>query len=204
MRMDLSTAAIIEKNKVATDGVFLLLLTIAYKDEEPIRLVFNTEKITFKGNTYYPYNFQLSSVKQNSTELPTATLTVGNITGTIQRILDLYNGAGGAKVNVSVINTNISDEILDEENFVIVSATTKKDTIDIKLGCGITLDKRFPSYRIMKDWCPFKFKGTECGCTNAQFASCGKSLTDCRKRGNSKRFGGCPTIPQGGLYARNK
>lgn len=200
--MDLSTAAIIEKNKVATDGVYLLLLTIEYKSETPIRLVLNNEEITFKGNTYYPYYFSLSEVKKTSSEMPSATLTVSNITGTIQRILEAYDGANGAHVKAAVINTNLSDEILEEENFVITGATAKKDAITIKLGCGMSLDKRFPNYRIMKDWCPFKYKGIRCGCTSSE-KTCNKTLTDCRKRNNSERFGGCPTVPQGGLYARN-
>ena len=94
-------------------------------------------------------------------------------------------------------------EVLEEENFVVTGATAKKDVVSLKLGCGMSLDKRFPSYRIMKDWCPFKYKGIECGCTSS-LATCNKTLSDCRKRNNSQRFGGCPTIPQGGLYVRNK
>lgn len=201
--MNLSTAAIIEKNKVSTDGVYLLLLTIRYKKEDPIRLVLNNEEITFKGDTYYPYYFSLSDVKRASSEMPSATLSVSNITGTIQKLLEAYDGAGGAKVKVAVINTNLSDEILEEENFVVTGSTAKKDVISLKLGCSMSLDKRFPSYRIMKDWCPFKYKGIECGCTSP-LATCNKTITDCRERGNSQRFGGCPTVPQGGLYARNK
>lgn len=199
--MNLSTAAIIEKNKVSTDGVYLLLLTIQYKQEEPIRLVLNNEKITFKGVDYYPYYFSLSEVKQTSTELPSCTLIVSNITGTISRILETYDGASGGKVTVAVINTNISDEILQEEHFVIAGATAKKDYVSIKLGCGASLDRRYPNVRIMKDWCPFKFKGVRCG-YKGPLTTCNKTLTDCRERGNNTRFGGEPTIPQGGLYAR--
>lgn len=199
--MDLSTAAIIEKNKVSTSGVYLLLMTIRYKEEEPIRLVLNNEEIVFKGDTYYPYYFSLSDVKRTSSEMPSATLTVSNITGTIQKILEAYDGANGAKVKAAVINTNLSDEILEEENFVVTGATAKKDVITLKLGCGMSLDKRYPTYRIMKDWCPFKYKGVECGCTSNK-TTCNKTLTDCRERNNSKRFGGCPTVPQGGLYVR--
>lgn len=199
--MDLSTAAIIEKNKVSTSGVYLLLMTIRYKEEEPIRLVLNNEEIVFKGDTYYPYYFSLSDVKRTSSEMPSATLTVSNITGTIQKILEAYDGANGAKVKAAVINTNLSNEILEEENFVVTGATAKKDVITLKLGCGMSLDKRYPTYRIMKDWCPFKYKGVECGCTSSK-TTCNKTLTDCRERNNSKRFGGCPTVPQGGLYVR--
>ncbi len=202
--MNLSTAAIIEKNRVSTDGVYLLLLTIQYKSEQAIRLVLNNEQITFKNETYYPYYFSLSDVKQSSSEMPSATLSISNITGTIQKILEAYDGANGAKVKVAVINTNVSSEILQEENFVITGATCKKDVISLKLGCGMSMSKRYPNVRIMKDWCPYKYKGTRCGCISTAYSSCNKTLSDCRLRGNNTRFGGEPTIPQGGLYARNK
>lgn len=198
--LSLSTASIIEKNKVATDGVYLQLLTIKYKNEDPIRLVYNTEDITFNGNLYHAYDFNLSDVKQNSSEIPSCTLTVSNVTGTIQALLEQYDGAGGAKVNISIINTNISDVVLEQENFVVISATTNRDKATFKLGPGFSMYRRFPLTRNMKDFCPFKFKGIECGYSGT--GTCNKTLNNCRKLGNSERFGGTPTVPQGGLYAR--
>ena len=55
----------------------------------------------------------------------------------------------------------------------------------------------------MKDFCPFKFKGVQCGYKGDE-TECNKTLSRCRALGNSVRFGGEPTIPQGGLYASNK
>lgn len=198
--ISLSTASIIEKNKVSTDGVYLQLLTIKYKDEDPVRLVYNTEDVTFGGNTYHAYNFNLSEVKYTTSEIPSCTLTVSNITGAIQSLLEQYDGAGGASVNVSIINTNISDVVLQQENFKILSCTSAKDKVTIKLGPGFSMYRRYPLYRNMKDFCPFKFKGIECGYSGA--GTCNKTLNDCRKLGNNTRFGGTPTVPQGGMYAR--
>ncbi|WP_270455711.1 DUF1833 family protein [Allisonella histaminiformans] len=199
--MDISTASIIEKNKTCTDGVYLLLLEIQYKDEDPIRLAYNTEDIVFKGNTYYKYAFEISGVKRSSDELPDVTLSVSNITGTIQQILDKHNGVGGAKVTLMVINTNVPDELCDEEHFVITGSTCTSTKVDIKLGAGFSLRKRVPATRILKDWCPFKFKGARCGYSGV-VSTCDKTRNCCKKLGNSVRFGGEPTIPQGGLYAR--
>ena len=55
---------------------------------------------------------------------------------------------------------------------------------------------------MMKDYCPFKFKGIECGYKGAA-SKCNKTLKRCRELGNNERFGGEPSIPQGGLYASN-
>ncbi|MBQ9256146.1 MAG: DUF1833 family protein [Acidaminococcaceae bacterium] len=199
--MDLSTAAILEKNKVSTDGVWLELVTITYGSEEPIRLVANNENINFMGNTYYKFPFDFSSVKESSSELPSTNLSVSNATGAIQQIVEQYNGVTGADVCVQVINTNTGNEIVAEENFKITGVSTDNNNIVFRLGTDFALTRRFPSTRILKDFCPFKYKGTECGYSGT-LASCKKTLTDCRNHGNSERFGGEPTIPQGGLYAR--
>ena len=61
--IDLSTAAIIEKNKVSTDGVWLQLAEIVVENQDVIRLVNNNENIEFLGQTYYMFAFELSSVR---------------------------------------------------------------------------------------------------------------------------------------------
>lgn len=198
----LSTASIIEKNRTTSDGVYLLLLTIQYKNDDPIRLVRNTENYTFNNNLFYAYYFELSEVKRTTSELPTCTLTVSNITGTIQQLLEARDGYGGAKVTVQLVNTNVPDEVVEEEHFVVQSAISKKETVSISLGMGFSMTKRVPRCRILKDFCPFKYKGEECGATS-DLVGCDKTLTACRARGNSARYGGCPTVPQGGLYARD-
>ena len=199
--MDLSTAAIIEKNKVSTDGVWLLLAEIAVTGEDTIRLVNNNENITFQGQTYYMFPFQLSPVKESSSELSNTTLAVSNVTGAIQQIVEQYDGIVGAKVKVFAINTNVPDYIAAEENFVVTGTTADSNNVTFKLGTDFLFTKRFPNTRILKDYCPFKYKGKRCGYTG-NLETCEKTLADCRLHNNNVRFGGEPTIPQGGLYVR--
>lgn len=200
--MELSTAAILEKNRVSTDGVWLLLCTITPAGESPIRLVNNNENIVFQGLTYYMFPFELSPVKESGTELSNTTLSVSNVTGAIQQIVEQYDGIIGAEVNIKVINTNLTDYIAAEENFIVVGTSADRERVTFKLGTDFIFTRRFPNTRILKDYCPFKFKGPQCG-YSGNIATCNKTLTDCRGRGNSERFGGEPTIPQGGLYARS-
>ena len=199
--MDLTTASIIEKNRTATDGVYLLLCVFTIKGKDPIRLVCNNEDYTFKGNLYHKYYFNVGDVKLDANTLPTVDLTVSNITGTIEKLVDANNGAGGATVDLICCNTNVPDEVQDEEHFVVTGSSCDKNNITFKLGSGLDVRKRFPPIRLMKDWCPFRFKSHLCGYTG-KAETCDKTLTCCRKLGNNKRCGGEPTIPQGGLYAR--
>lgn len=201
MALDLSTASIVEKNKTASDGVYLLLVDIDYGGEEVLHLAANNENVTHDGKMYYAYAFNVDAVKQNSSELQTVQLSVSNVTGAVQSIIEKYDGGGDAKVRLFVVNTNVPDEVLDEENFVVNSTSASADYVVFKLGANFSFTRRFPAKRIMKDFCPFQFKGIECGYKGV-VTSCNKTLADCRRCGNSKRFGGEPTIPQGGLYAR--
>lgn len=200
--LSLSTASIIEKNKIATDGVWLMLLDITYGSEQTIRLVRNTEAITFQGNSYLPYAFELNEITESSTELPNAQLQISNATGTLQRMLEDYSGVTGASVIIRAVNTNVADVAEIEEHFKVLSSSSDRPNIIFTLGTDFSFSKRFPPGRVMKDFCPAKFKSVECGYAGA-ITSCNKTLSDCRARNNSTRFGGEPTIPQGGLYASN-
>jgi len=199
--MDLSTAAIIEKNRVSSDGVWLQIVTITVAGEEPIRLVRNNENIKFQGKTYYMFPFDVSPIKESGTELSSTTLSVSNVTGAIQQIVEQYDGIVGADVNLKIINTNVPDYVADEANFKITGVASDRNNVTFKLGADFVFTRRFPNVRILKDYCPFKFKSVQCGYAG-NLTTCNKTLSDCRKRGNSKRFGGEPTIPQGGLYVR--
>lgn len=200
--LTLSTASIIEKNKIATDGVWLMLLDITYGSEDTIRLVRNTEKITFQGNEYFPYGFELNEITESPNELPNVQLQISNATGTLQRMLEEFSGVTGANVIIRVVNTNVADVAEIEEHFTVLGSSSDRSYITFTLGTDFSFSKRFPPVRVMKDFCPFKFKSVECGYTG-ELTACNKTLSNCRTRNNSTRFGGEPTIPQGGLYASN-
>lgn len=199
--LNLSTASIIEKNKVSTDGVWLLMLEIRYDGEEALRLVNNTENIAYQGNTYYAFPFTLDDITENNNELPTAKLQVSNVTGTIQRMVEAHNGYTGAEVIIRVVNSKIPDVAEVEESFVIMGTEATAQWMTFTLGSEFSFTRRFPLVRMMKDYCPFKFKSPQCGYTGREM-QCNKTLSRCRELCNSVRFGGEPTIPQGGVYVK--
>ena len=127
---------------------------------------------------------------------------MSNVTGTIQRYVEENNGLGGCKVIIRVFHTDIPDVAEVEEYFVVTGVSCDVEWVTFTLGTDFSFTRRFPPVRMMKDYCPFKFKGIECGYKGAA-SKCNKTLKRCRELGNNERFGGEPSIPQGGLYASN-
>ena len=197
----LSEASIIEKNKLSTDGVWLLALE-AQIPGNTLYLVNNTEDVTLGGQRYVAFPFSLEDITEDGKELPNVRLTVLNATGTIQRYVEKNNGLGGMKVVLRVYHTSIPDVAEVEEYFVVTGVTCDVEWVTFTLGTDFSFTRRFPPVRMMKDYCPFKFKGVECGYRGAA-QQCNKTLKRCRELGNNIRFGGEATIPQGGLYASN-
>lgn len=197
----LSEASIIEKNKLSTDGVWLLALE-AQIPGNTLYLVNNTEDVTLGGQRYVAFPFSLEDITEDGKELPNVRLTVSNATGTIQRYVEKNNGLGGMKVVLRVYHTSIPDAAEVEEYFVVTGVTCDVEWVTFTLGTDFSFTRRFPPVRMMKDYCPFKFKGVECGYRGAA-QQCNKTLKRCRELGNNIRFGGEATIPQGGLYASN-
>lgn len=201
--LNLSQQALLESNTLQSDGVWLILLEINLSSlEEPVRIVRNTDKITWNGYEWQPFSFDIGDVSENSKgEIPTVTVKVSNVTKALQPYVELAKGGNGSEVILRVVNSKYLEgntaEI--EESFVVQSTTCDANWVTFTLGGDAILNSRFPRRRILKNRCPFKYKGIECGATSS-LPDCPKTLSACTERNNSTRFGGEPSIPQGGLY----
>lgn len=204
--LSLSAAAIIEKNKIAADGAFLVLLEIVLTTPAiTLRLVRNTDEITWRGQTWTPFPFDLDDVTEDSKgELPSITIRVSNVTRIIQYYLEQGNGGVGATVTLFVVHSkNLASAAAElEETFEITDSSADANWVTFSLGAGYPLMARRPEKRMLKNFCPFEYGGIECSvsaATKAAYPACQKTLLQCRERNNSARYGGEPSIP-GGLY----
>ena len=126
------------------------------------------------------------------------------MTGAVQGYIEEVDGAVGTSITMYVVlvksdGTIFADPYLVEE-FSIQSTSFSADWVTFTASGAVNLTRRVPERRYLKNFCPFKYKGPECKASSS-LATCNKSLMDCRKRDNAKRFGGEPAIPEGGLYA---
>jgi len=204
--LSLSAAAIVEKNSISTDGVFLVLLEIVLTTPATtLRLVRNTDDITWRGNTWSAFPFDLDDVSEDGKgELPSVTIRVSNVTRIIQYYLEQGNGGVGATVTLFVVHSkNLASTTAElEESFEITDSSADAQWVTFSLGAGYPLMARRPEKRMLKNFCPFEYGSIECGVSAAEkldHATCQKTLLQCRDRANSARYGGEPSIP-GGLY----
>lgn len=204
--LNLSAAAILEKNKLAGDSCWPVLLEIQLEGQT-LRLCNNNENITWNGQTWTAFPFELDEISQNDkAEIPNVTLRVSNVTQEIQGYIDDMNGGTDVPVILRVVNSNHLDITTPEleMSFVAVRVGFDAQWLSFTLGGSISITRRVPERRYLKDFCPFQYGGVECGVsagTKVTYPTCQKTLAQCRQRSNSTRFGGFPALPLGGFYA---
>lgn len=200
--LSLSAIAKQEKNKLSTGSVFIILLDIDLKGGDVIRVCYNTEDITWNGQLYQAFPFELGEVSEATDGSdPSVELKVDNTSRALSYAIETSGGAVNMPVILRVVNTenlNSAEPEL-EEAFVVQKTSVAEDFVTFTLGAEYSARTRRPLNRYMKNNCPFKYKGIRCG-YNGSIATCYHTLVDCRKHGNSKRFGGFPGIDQKGVY----
>lgn len=203
MALTLSSAAVVSANKVANDGAWLVLLEIILGGiDEHIYIVRNNEDIFWNNQIWQAFPFSLNDIKRdNKGTLNNLTIDVDNTSRDLEFYLGRGKGGTGARVILRCVRSDglEATEPDFEEYFTVKSTTVTESSVSFSLGNAYNTKSRRPWRRYLKNTCPFKYKGLRCGCSSS-YPSCDHTLTDCRKRENSKRFGGFPGIPQGGLY----
>ncbi len=203
--ISLSAAAVLEKNKLCSDGAWIILLEITIPLlNETVRICRNTDNITWNGNEYIAFPFELGDVSQdNKGTLPSVELKVSNVAQALQPYIEEGQGGVQSTVRLMVVHSKHLDVTVPEvdELFSVTKTSVNSKWVTFTLGMNYPKGARRPLRRFIKDFCPFKFKSVECGATTTAYTDCKKTLNECRLRNNSTRFGGEPGIPSGGLYA---
>lgn len=205
--LNLSAAAILEKNKIAGDSVWPVLVEIQIPGQDPVRVCNNNENLTWDGNAWIAFPFELDEMQESGRgEIPSVALRVSNVTQELQYYIEQAGGGVDFPVILRVVNSKHLDITTPELELDFICTSCKYDAywITFTLGGDAKLTRRIPERRYLKDFCPFQYGGVECGVpasTKAAYPTCAKTLAQCRQRSNSTRFGGEPGIPLGGFYA---
>lgn len=200
--LNLSNVAKLAANQLASDGAWLVLLEIDLGTLGIIRVVRNTEDIIWKGEQWSAFPFELDPVSHNREgELSTVNVRVCNIDRVLQYYLERDKGAVDRTVTLYVVHSkNLGFPVPEmEEEFTIQKTSYDAEWVTFCLGGPGNMMRREPMMRILKDWCPFKYKGPQCK-YRGSLATCRNTLNDCKAHGNQARFGGEPSIPTSGLY----
>lgn len=201
MANNFTIASVIDKNKISSENVWLILLDITIRDGvgnfvETLRVVKNNENYIHKGNTYTAANFNISHDKNKNSE-SSFSISIQDVSGVIIRKLDLYEGGTTSSVTFKVVNTgDPSDNPEIEESYDVLSASANGFNVSFKLGMPNPLKSAFPVRKQRKNRCAWRYKGTKCGYTGG-LATCDYTLdgaNGCIAHNNTQRFGGFPGL----------
>ncbi|MCM0760661.1 DUF1833 family protein [Sporomusa sphaeroides DSM 2875] len=188
-----SAAGILEKNKLANDKPFLVLFQITVPSiDEPIRLVRDNQECMWNGHLWQPFPVDFDDITEDGKEIPAAILRVSNIKGLIQGYVQRHNGFCDSPVKLIIVHAAHLDNPIPEMELDFVITQTKYDEEWVSFTIGASNDHsfRFPPWKYMTNFCPYRFKDIRCGYAGSA-PECDGTLKTCRIR---TRFGGEPGI----------
>lgn len=203
MSTHVSLATAIDKSKVASAAVYLLLLEVDVYDLngtliETLYVTNNNEPYTFQGQTYSiaPFEITLTQSRENT---PSAQLVVHDLGQVFQAALQAYGVVLDWPARIKVVNVANSTPTIDmQQNFSIISAQAKDTdySITFTLAGENPLTLRFPPRDEFQDICFWVYKGPQCTYSGT-LTSCDYSMdgaNGCRVHANTLNFGGFPGI----------
>lgn len=205
MPVTISSEYIIEKNKLNSNGAWLILLRINIEGEDPIYLVGNNEDITWNGNLWKSFYFKLGdNTESKDGDLPTVDLTVHDISKRLVPLLAQYTGAVGAEATVYIVHSsylNLTSPAFEDYFDIVDTSIVASRIVTFKLGSENLYNYRCPTDMYLKDHCRFReFKGPECQYSGSA-SSCDRTFKTCISYGNQRRFGGFPGLGALGIKA---
>ena len=212
----ISAGAFIEKNKLSTTHAWLVLLKITMPDTTVLRVVNNTEDVTWpvtSGNVYTKFPFDLDEIGDTSKgEVPSVGLKVSNAARILEPYLEAQEGMVDSVVIIRIVNSiNVTTASLGsgvnnptaevELTYNITATNTNSMWVSFTLGSLNPWNKRFPRNRIWRNTCRFKeFGGALCKYAGVE-TTCDRTLDTCRETmANSINFGGAPGVGSKGLF----
>ena len=194
-----STNSTFKTEKNSSTNKPLRLYTLKNYDEASHNLYlaeFDTN-IVFNDITYTKFPISINTISENNKAMiDSVNLTIANVSRVIQSYLESYD-LRGKKVSIKTVWANqLADtSAYIEDVFYIDSYTADQDNVSFTLTTKFdVLDVELPLRRYSRNYCNWKFKGTECGYAGSD-TTCNKTKQDCKNnKNNYSRFGGFPSI----------
>lgn len=213
-----------EKNKVSQEQPWLLFLTLTNVAKTlTLRLVRNTENITFKGHEYVAFPFDIDPIPEASKgSLPTLAIRVSNADRQIQTYIEQDETFGSGwevlitLAHVSQLNgTTLPDQVAEiEHKFQSLDLVANNEELIINLGVRNPMLVQFPRQIFSGGFCQRTFNDGE-GCpystqgkVGTSFVICKRTIAQCKERFDSNRVNslgekiGLPFLAFNGIETR--
>lgn len=194
--LNLPLALRLEKNKLISTAPWLILIMLTLPDASVVRLVRNTEDVTFGGNLFTAFAFEMGDTRSGGDgRIQGVTLKVANPGRALQPYMEAHDGLVGCAVTLIVVHAdNLASDYTELTlAWNVISSTSAEDWIEFTLGAENPLRRRFPLQAAIPLSCNWEFKGVECAYSGT-VTSCARTLHSCNALANSARFGGRPGI----------
>lgn len=191
-------------NDLGSGGAIVVALDIHVPSLPTIRLVRNTTNVTYLGNEYIAFPFDIGEISAGKGETPQFQLKLDNTTRVMEQYVLQYdnylkqNGIDGNIITCTLyaLNTNYLTEAILTEYFELTDFSTDSKQATFNLGTMSLFNKTYPPRKMYASFCTFKFKDARCGYTGLA-TECNKTLTNCRLLNNSPRYGGFVSMSSG-------
>jgi len=193
--LNIPAALIPIKNNLNINDPILLFLKMEISTDT-FYLVRDLQNQTWDGQTWDSFPFEISALGEaDGRTIPSVQLILANPMRIFQSYLEEYDGAAGGTASIYACHAeNLasgSDDILFQLIFKMGTAISTSKEITIDLTSDNPWQRRCPGNRIRRNYCRWKFKGTECAYSGG-LSTCDKSLQDCQDRSNTSNFGAFP------------
>lgn len=196
MPLNLPLALRLEKNKLVSTAPWLMLAALTLPDASVVRFARNTDDVTFLGENWIAYAFELGDMRSGSTgKIEGSRLRVANPERALTPWLEEYGGLVGSALTIYVVHAdNLAEDYSElRVDWQIVATSVDGDWVDFQLGAENPYRRRFPLYAAIPSSCSWIFRGAECGYAGAE-TTCSRTLDRCRTLDNAARFGGRPGV----------
>lgn len=160
------------------------------------------QDVVFDSITYTRFPIKHDFISSNTSgQIDTVQITLGNVSRLIQAYLENYD-LRGCKVKIKIVFANhLADaSAMVQDTFYIDSYSANDQSVTFLLSSKFdVLDLELPGRKYMRNYCQWKFKGTECKYAGSD-TTCNHTIDDCRTKSNVLNFGGFPSIPTQRIY----
>jgi len=190
-----------QKNKEENQPIFLYIIHL-YDGTNDLKLAEYNHDIIFAGVTYASFPLNHEVIGENTQgELSTVKVRLSNVSRLIQSYLEEYD-LRKKKVTIKMVWRDKLDDgdAYIEDVYYIDGYTVDQNNAEFTLTSKFDImDVELPFRKYSRNYCGWKFKGTECGYAGVE-ATCNKTLTRCRTLTNQLRFGGFPSVPSKRIF----
>lgn len=178
----LSENLVIAKNSLSTQYPWLLLLELHVNDDADTihRWVQNYENVTFDGEPYTGFNFELDMITYKGGEVPQAALRISHVTQFLKADLEANRGCTSSQIVLMIVHANQLTEDYAELtlNWDVIAARITAKFVEFRLGGPSPLRRRVPPDRYYADSCRFLFESARCGYVRKSMADVTLTGTD--------------------------